>query len=801
MKWLTSIIIFYSFSLFAQNNNLPEYAKNKPLNNSVLTQISNFCDSAIIKKSSITENEFINISEISEFITNDSILLKIHVLKGDYYYYKENYLNVIKELKKAYKLTKNYDLFYHNITNTLGVAYYQLGKYDNALDYYYKALKYSTDNDVIMARFDVYQNIGLLFLKLEDFDKSNYYYTKAYELKDSIADDDFIAGLLINMANMQTHYNHQYDKALESYKLALIHYNKTNNFIGITSVYNNLGDVYESKKDYSKALEYYKKANKNFIEINYKFGICITYYNIASIFFLQQNYANSKTNINLSLLYADSLNNIEMKRDINKKLSEIYYKTKKYKLSIDKYKTYILLKDSIINVQKLTRLRDLELKHKKKRGSQQIKKLKEKSLSEQIMLLKKKEELNRQRYTSVIFILLSIILILSILFIFYRYRKLNIKFSKNEKEIKSTKNYLKTSEARFKILFEESPDAIFVENKDGIILDINNATCKLYKKTKEQIIGKNIKDLSPDIEKENIITDLNYWINRKEKTFRSYAHLENGEKIPIDIKFSVIDFDGEKAGLFIVRNISQQIKIEEKLKAEKIKFIKADSLKSLFLSNISHEIRTPMNAIIGFSDLLKNHELSKEKINYYSEIIINNSEILIKSIEDIIDVSKLESNSLTINYSNCNPNIMFKEIHEYYLPRAKLKDLKLNLSVDENFNDKLRTDQYRCRQIIDNLLGNAIKFTEVGKIDFGFKVNNNIIEIFVNDTGIGIPEDKMDYIFDPFYQIQYENNLNYGTGLGLPIIKRITELLGGKITIVSKLGEGTNISCSFPIEN
>jgi len=208
-----------------------------------------------------------------------------------------------------------------------------------------------------------------------------------------------------------------------------------------------------------------------------------------------------------------------------------------------------------------------------------------------------------------------------------------------------------------------------------------------------------------------------------------------------------------------------------------------------------------MNAIIGFSDLLKNNKLSNDKINYYSEIIINNSEILIKSIEDIIDVSKLESNSLTINYSDCYPKIMFNDVYDSFITKAKAKDLELNLLIDESFDDKIRTDQYRCRHILDNLIGNAIKFTEVGRINFGFIVKANNIEIFVNDTGIGIPDDKMGYIFDPFYQIQYENNLNYGTGLGLPIIKGITELLGGEIIIDSKLGEGTKITCIFPINN
>ncbi len=802
MKIIFFLLLIISLSLFSQENNFLKEFDVYRANNKQLKELSNYCDSTILKKEGLSKTEFKYLSEINNFLNIDSINYRILVLIADYYYYNEDFSNAIKVLKKAISLSQknNYALYYHNINNSSGVCYYQLGKYDLALDYYYKALKYDSDNNIIRSKFDVYQNIGLLFLKSGDSEKANYYYTKAYELKDSIKDDNFIAGLLINMASMYKYYNYRVDTSLEYNKQALVYYKRADNNLGIASVYNNIGDIYESENNYKKAIDYYNKANGIFSKINYKYGICVTYFNIGSIYFSLKNYSKSLKYLNLSLNYADSLKNIEMQRNIYKKLSDISYVKLNYKNAIDEYKLYVQLKDSILNTKKLKKLKDLEIKHKKLQTDKQITKLKEARIIEQLNLLKKKDELSKQRYVIIIFILLSIILLSIVFFVFYRYKRLNSNFITKEKEIKNTQNYLKTSEARFKILFEESPDAIFVENSEGIILDVNNATSKLYKKTKEQIIGKNIKDLSPSIEKDNIITDLNYWINRKEKTFRSYAHLDNGDKIPIDIKFSVIDFDGEKAGLFIVRDISKQIEIEEKLKAEKIKFVKADSLKSLFLSNISHEIRTPMNAIIGFSDLLKNNKLSNDKINYYSEIIINNSEILIKSIEDIIDVSKLESNSLSINYSNCNPKIMFNEVYDSYLTKAKVKDIELNLLIDDNYTDKIITDPYRCKHILENLLGNAIKFTEVGKIDFGYIFKNNSIEIFVNDTGIGIPEDKMEYIFDPFYQIQYENNLNYGTGLGLPIIKGITELMGGRIIIDSKIGEGTKITCIFPIK-
>lgn len=788
--------VLLSLSVFSQNAN-NSYVKLINKSNSSINAISNALDSIIKGNLIVNKVDFTEFKSIKHKLTNDTLLLKYYIISGDYYYYTEQFKKVIDCLSNAEIYCENmaFTKYYHTVHNTIGIAYFNLSDYDNSLKYYHTALKHNSITKSNTDLFEIYQNIGLLYLTLKDYSKSKYYYNKAYELKQYIKKDNDIAALLVNMANMYKYDNKQYNKSIQFHKLALSYYNNTNNIIGITTVYNNLGDMYELSGKTTKALEYYKKANKNFHEIDYKYGTSVTYYNIANIYFIKKELINAKKNINLSISYADSISNIEMLRDAHEKLYEIEAEMGQYKNSLNSHKKYIIFKDSIINTHTLTELSNIESKHKHNLAKIEIIELKEQSIAEKYILLKKKEELSKQKYTTIILFLTSIILVFIVLFIKKKYK---LRLIKKDEEISDVKGYLKTSEARFKILFEEFPDSIFIEDHNGVILYVNNAACKLYKKTKEKIIGLNIRDLSPDIEKESIITDLNYWINRKENNFRSFAYPSYGDKIPIDIKFSLINFDGENAGMFLVRDITDQISIEEKLSAERGKVIRANNLKSLFLSNISHEIRTPMNAIIGFSDLLKKPNITKEKLNSYSDIIINNSEILIKSIEDIIDISKLESNSLTINYSECNPRVMFNEIYDCYATKAQ--NIELNLVINNQFDDKIKTDPYRCKQIIENLLGNAIKFTENGKIDFGFNINESSITIFVNDTGIGIPEDKMQYIFDAFYQIQYDNNLNYGTGLGLPIIKKITELLDGEINIESKLGEGTKVSCTFPLK-
>ncbi len=245
-------------------------------------------------------------------------------------------------------------------------------------------------------------------------------------------------------------------------------------------------------------------------------------------------------------------------------------------------------------------------------------------------------------------------------------------------------------------------------------------------------------------------------------------------------------------------------RLETALHNAKIKAEEADILKSNFLANMSHEIRTPMNGILGFAQLLKNEE-SQDKRDRYIDIIYHNGMMLINLIDDIIDLSKIDAGQLTINPTDCNlDNLMF-EVYTFF-NEIKFKQEKehinirvLNLNDDES--NILYTDPQRLRQVLVNLIGNALKFTERGSVEFGYVVNHekNDIDFFVRDTGIGIPQDKQDIIFEPFRQVQEGSTRKYGgTGIGLYISKHIIELLGGSIWFESSEGIGTTFNFTLP---
>ncbi len=244
----------------------------------------------------------------------------------------------------------------------------------------------------------------------------------------------------------------------------------------------------------------------------------------------------------------------------------------------------------------------------------------------------------------------------------------------------------------------------------------------------------------------------------------------------------------------------------QKLKKAKDKAMENDRLKSVFLANMSHEIRTPMNAILGFSNLLLKENISDENKKEFARLIIENGNDLLNLINDIIDISKIEAEQLKINITKCNLTELMKDIYLYYndliIHSKKHKpEVELKLVYNQKReNTYILTDPHRLRQILSNLINNAIKFTYEGKIEFGFKnSNSNKIKFFVKDTGIGIARDKLNSIFERFNQVEDPYTKKYnGSGLGLSIAKQLVELLGGDIWVASKEGTGSSFYFTIP---
>jgi len=233
---------------------------------------------------------------------------------------------------------------------------------------------------------------------------------------------------------------------------------------------------------------------------------------------------------------------------------------------------------------------------------------------------------------------------------------------------------------------------------------------------------------------------------------------------------------------------------EAKLKAEE-----SDKLKTAFLNNLSHEIRTPLNGILGFSDLLCHKLIDHDsETSYFLNTIQESGNQLLEIINDILDMSLIETKQLTTYIKSVDLEKIINNIFQIFNPRFSEKNVKLNFQIPQNLHF-IKTDSAKIENIFKKILSNSLKFTEIGEVNFGFEIKNNFVEFFVKDTGIGINKEFHEIIFEPFRQIIPKNSGVYGgSGLGLAIAKAFVEKLNGEIWLQSSENQGTCVYFKIP---
>jgi signal transduction histidine kinase len=279
-----------------------------------------------------------------------------------------------------------------------------------------------------------------------------------------------------------------------------------------------------------------------------------------------------------------------------------------------------------------------------------------------------------------------------------------------------------------------------------------------------------------------------------------FVELQFSEKIGTypDIKTKVFDnYSGLLFSLLVIYSFIVAIKKNYIREYERAKM--SDQLKSAFVANMSHEIRTPLNAIVGFSSLMTDPDISDEDKKNFEEQIQRNSDYLLSLIEDIIDVSKIESNQLTIKPQEIDVVPLIRQITQSFqltVPSVK------NISIISSLTDDdliVTTDKVRLEQILRNLLSNAVKFTDKGIIDVGCKKDHELFTFYVKDTGIGIHTEHQEVIFERFRKLENsKQHLYRGTGIGLFLSKQLVEMFGGKIWVESEVGKGSTFYFTIP---
>ncbi|KOH46033.1 PAS domain S-box protein [Sunxiuqinia dokdonensis] len=353
---------------------------------------------------------------------------------------------------------------------------------------------------------------------------------------------------------------------------------------------------------------------------------------------------------------------------------------------------------------------------------------------------------------------------------------------------------------------EQSPVSIVITDPDGTINYVNPKFTETSGYTAEEVIGKKPSILKSGRHSNEFYKEL--WqtvLAGKDWQGEFENRKKNGELFwESAVISSIVDENGKITHLLGAKeDITEKKRITADLQQAKEKAEESDRLKTSFLANMSHEIRTPMNAILGFTNLLVDDDtLDRESKKEFSSILKQSGENLMQIINDILDISKLETGQLTMYPREVEINRLLQDLHLMFQQRLienEKSHIQLRI-VSPNSNIQIRTDQVRFSQIFMNLLSNAVKFTNAGEICFGIaELTDEQISFFVSDTGIGIKPEKQESIFDRFRQAEESFSRNYGgTGLGLSISKKIVELMGGNIQVQSEVGKGTTFSFRLP---
>jgi len=370
---------------------------------------------------------------------------------------------------------------------------------------------------------------------------------------------------------------------------------------------------------------------------------------------------------------------------------------------------------------------------------------------------------------------------------------------------------LKEEQAYLDQLYQSSSEAITMIDTQGTVQSVNLEFSRLFGYQPSDIIGKQIDEsIVPKYLKDEGIRNTNRALTNERVERESISQKKNGMLIDVSILVTPIFINGQIVGAYgIYRDITERKRIEKSLIIAKEKAEESDRLKSAFLSNMSHEIRTPMNAILGFSSLLSDGDSTPEERSEYIEIIKDRGNDLMRIISDIIDVAKIESGQLKINIKDCKINYLLEDILTVFNQMKKKQEkqqVELATSLENPDSEfTILTDPQRLRQVITNLIENALKFTESGSVRFGYTLKEDpgigkSIIFFVEDTGIGIPSDMLNVIFERFRQVDDSHTRKYGgTGLGLTICKNLVHLMGGNLSVASEVGKGTRFTITLPM--
>jgi len=373
-------------------------------------------------------------------------------------------------------------------------------------------------------------------------------------------------------------------------------------------------------------------------------------------------------------------------------------------------------------------------------------------------------------------------------------------------ELVIAEQQIRDSEEKFRGINEAAQDAILLIDSNGSIQLWNQSAERIFGYKREEIIGSALHSIVANDANSQILNgllldyDVESFYRWNGKVVQVNGITKSGSFIPLEAAISCFDLNGSRNGIFIARDITDRVLQMDQLQRAKEQAERANLIKSNFLANMSHEIRTPMNAILGFTSILLNNPHTEEQEEFL-HIINKSGESLLKLLNDVLDLSRIEAEKLQMDVSTFSITELIHELKEMFSLHAAEKDIDFSIEGDLNQPSYVIGDPHRIKQVLINLLSNAFKFTDKdGQVSFKWERIGNLTRFIVSDSGIGIPFNKQKDIFNSFEQVDGSYTRKYGgTGLGLAITQSLVTMMQGTITVSSVPKQGSTFTVQIDL--
>jgi len=778
--------------------------------------------------------------------TTLQIILKNTILKNDssklaevYYNIATNYYNLSQFKLSKENFRKALDIFHKKgdkqgeakSMKGLAVVVSTWGDYEKAIGLMQNARDLYEDIGDDNGLASIFINLGVVMQNWKKYDRAMDYYKQAYDYFK--LNNDYLNEMnaLMHIGDIYIQ-NKNYQKCVEINREAILLNKKVNNKRLYSIALSNIGEAYYEINNLDSALFYQRKSLQIKKDVGDEKRISISYLILGQIYNKLTIKDSTEKYLKKALLTSRRINFVDVELEALSSISDFYTKQKNYYLAHKYLNEYVALKESTFkdNTNKILEELDIKYESQKKETENQI--LKQKNEIQRLQLEREKNS----RFFTIIFS--AFIILITFILIFFVNARIKVsrknysilafknkEITRQKEELSQLNNDLAESRERFKGIVDNATIGIYQTNEEGKILFANKNLIKtLGYNNEEELYRINVRDsyfdrpkFLAEIKEKGVITGRDEkWIgaNGKEMYVLESAWLVRNYDGSIKyIEGLVEDVTTRRKVEYALKKSQIELKLSNKALLQKNKDVEnaikeaqaAYEAKSTFLANISHEIRTPMNSIIGFTELLLKLEEDTRKKSYISAID-SSSKSLLTLINDILDLSKIQAGKLNLHYESVSLKTIINEIKQIFSIQLKNKGLNFLVEQNDDFEEYIKIDGVRLRQMLFNLVGNASKFTKKGEVKINFnsfpnkKTKNNIdLQIVITDTGPGISIKDQKQIFNAFTQGSLlSQDSSKGSGLGLAITKQLTEMMDGELKLKSKVGEGSIFTIYLP---